>query len=476
MKRRSSRSGFTLVELTVALVAGLIVAMGIVGLSHEATATFNEEVRNSAAESGLRTAVDRLRADLQRAGYMSTGNIMSDNMIATPAGQSNVWGIGANMHGLLQLAAIQLTENGSVTNNPGIATLSAAQSPALAPDLLLIGGNMTCAEQFDVQAVLPPAGNCQQILLSPVSPAIYRVATAGLANIPLASAELNNAFAPVVGNGATAQFMVRLLDDTGHSQYLATCQQADVAGITAGGQPYVWVDAINTKVRTALDTGGIGGISGYAAGRAWVNPVQVVRWEIMSTTEEATNQKQFLNGLGNVVQGTQVDPNKFDLVRSYVDALGHTIYQTSEVIAEYAVDLDFAFTVDTTVYMPAGTTTPNLTLTPTFVSYAFDDVADNTTWGAPLGAATPPASPPANQGPQRIRSVRARIVTRTALPDRVANIPVVSQYSTEEFMYRYCMQSGGCGAGANTGNLPWFARARTITTEVSLPNNSAGIY
>ena len=233
MKRRSSRSGFTLVELTVALVAGLIVAMGIVGLSHEATATFNEEVRTSAAESGLRTAVDRVRADLQRAGYMSTGNIMSDNMIATPAGQSNVWGIGANMHGLLQLAAIQLTENGSVTNNPGIATLSAAQSPALAPDLLLIGGNMTCAEQFDVQAVLPPAGNCQQILLSPVSPAIYRVATAGLANIPLASAELNNAFAPVVGNGATAQFMVRLLDDTGHSQYLATCQQADVAGITA---------------------------------------------------------------------------------------------------------------------------------------------------------------------------------------------------------------------------------------------------
>jgi hypothetical protein len=38
------------------------------------------------------------------------------------------------------------------------------------------------------------------------------------------------------------------------------------------------------------------------------------------------------------------------------------------------------------------------------------------------------------------------------------------------------MLSGGCSAGANTGNLPWFARARTITTEVSLPNNSAGIY
>ena len=475
MKRRGSQSGFTLVELTVALVAGLIVAMGIVGLSHEATATFNEEVRNSSAESGLRTAVDRLRSDLQRAGDMSTGNIMSDTMIATPAGQTNVYNIGANMNGLRQLAAIQLTEGGSVTKNPGIGTLSGAQSPALAPDLLLIGGNMTCAEQFDVQAVLPAAGNCQQILLSPVSPAIYRVATAGLANIPAASAELNNAFAPVIGNGATAQFMVRLLDDTGHSQYLATCQQAQVAGITAGGQPFIWVDAINTKVRTSQDTGGIGGVSGYAAGRAWVNPVQVVRWEIASTTEEAANQKQFVNGLGSVVQSAQVDANKYDLIRSYVDALGNPIYQTSEVIAEYAVDFDVAFTVDTTVYMPAGTSTPNLTLTPTMVSYAFDDAADNATWGAPLTAAGPPASPPANQGPQRIRSVRARLVTRTALADRVGTIPVVSQYTQEEFMYRYCMQTGGC-TGTNSGNLPWFARARTITTEVSLPNNSASIY
>ena len=43
---RGSRSGFTLVELTVSLVAGLIVALGIVGLSRSATKTFNEEIRS----------------------------------------------------------------------------------------------------------------------------------------------------------------------------------------------------------------------------------------------------------------------------------------------------------------------------------------------------------------------------------------------------------------------------------------------
>ena len=65
---RRSPAGFTLIEVTVSLAAGLLVALGIVALSREATRTFHEEVRSSAAEATLRTAVDRLRSDLQRAG------------------------------------------------------------------------------------------------------------------------------------------------------------------------------------------------------------------------------------------------------------------------------------------------------------------------------------------------------------------------------------------------------------------------
>ena len=54
MSRRTplaGQSGFTLIELTVSLVAGLIVALGIMALSREATRTFNEEARGSAAEA-----------------------------------------------------------------------------------------------------------------------------------------------------------------------------------------------------------------------------------------------------------------------------------------------------------------------------------------------------------------------------------------------------------------------------------------
>ena len=473
--------GFTLIEITVALVAGLIVAMGIVGLSHEATQTFNEETRNSAAEAAMRTAVDRLRADIARAGYMSTGNILSDPMIAHAPGLTNLQNLkNAGMMGIKELAALQLIEGGSILD-PNVAILSAAQNPALTPDALLIGGNMTCAEEFDVQLINPPSGTCQEIDLSPVSPAIYRVMTEGITS-PLASGcsgpgtcgQLENVFAPVTGGGGSAQFMVRLLDDTGHTQYLATCPTGPITGFRGVGTsayPYVMIDSVNTPILTAVDTQGRGGVSGLSAGKAWINPVQIVRWELTSAPLEAVSQPQFA-AISNIVQSGQIDPNKYDLMRSYVDVYGHVIKATSEIVAEYAVDLDFAFTVDSSL---VGATQPQL------LSFAFEDHS-NTNWAPDVSLETSGASPPVNIGAQRIRSVRLRLVTRTALPDRVANVPVPNQFAgasgPEEYMYRYCAPLPGQPLPNCTtvdGSLKW-ARTRTVTTEVALPNNSGGYY
>ena len=73
--RRSKVRAFTLVELMVSLVAGLIVTIAVVGLARAATTTFFEAARIASVESTVRTASERLRQDLARAGYMSTGNI-----------------------------------------------------------------------------------------------------------------------------------------------------------------------------------------------------------------------------------------------------------------------------------------------------------------------------------------------------------------------------------------------------------------
>jgi prepilin-type N-terminal cleavage/methylation domain-containing protein len=453
VRRASGSRGFTLVELTVALLAGLIVAMAIVSLAKESTQTFHEEARSAAAEAALRTAVDRLGADLARAGYMSTGNVLADTNIAKPIGAATP-PIPPGMVGLRRLASIHLYEGGSGAN--GLA-LSSAQSPALAPDAIDIGGNMTSAEEFEVQIVMPTNGNCQRILISATSPAIYRVAPVGDTQ---PAQDLRNVFQPVPA-GMSTQFVVRVVDDTGRSQFVLTCPEATAAGFDPStGLPYVDVDAVNTPILTAQQTGTLGGISGYASGRAWVNPVHVVRWEITTAALEAQNQAQYANAMGNLPSGG-VDPNKYDLVRSYVDmATGQTIPATTELVAEYAVDLDFAFSVDNSLL---GAGLPNV------VTFAFEDDINNDTWAQDVSLQAPPFT----TGPQRIRSVRARVATRSAIGDRTVNVPV-NNYGNQQYLYRYCINTTpSCNAA--DGTLRW-ARARTITTEVALPNQARNFF
>jgi prepilin-type N-terminal cleavage/methylation domain-containing protein len=433
--RRAPRAGFTLIELTVALVAGLIVAVGIVGLSREATRSFHEEVRGSAAEATLRTAVDRLRADLQRASYMSTGNIVWDPRIAKPPGAVNVVNVQTGMAGIFRLAGIHLIAGGSLANTP----LSAKQPIQLSPDAIEIAGNMTSAEQFEIQTI-QTVGTCAWLMLSSNSPALYRINAIGPSAQPT---ELNNVFQPYAPN----QFMVRIYDDTGRSQYLPTCPGATTTGFS-GTIPYVAVSINGKAILSPQDTKSLGGVTTTPGGRAWVNPVQIVRWEITSAANEPA---QYQNALGNqsLLPGTQ-DPNKYDLVRSYVDALGNAIPQTMEVIAEYAVDLEFALSVEN------GTPAQ-----PKMLTFAFDDTVNNQLWSDNVATQ-------AGTLPQNIRVVRARVSTRAAQPDRTVNVAVNPTYG-QNFLYRYCLNPAGC---TNPAALEW-ARARTLTTEVSLPNQSS---
>jgi prepilin-type N-terminal cleavage/methylation domain-containing protein len=438
--RRASR-GFTLVELTVALVAGLIVAMGIVGLSKEATRTFHEEMRTAAAEATLRTAIDRLRADLERAGYMSTGNIMLDPRIArAPGAANNVANVGNAMVGIRRLAAIRLYSGGSSANTP----LSAQQKPPITPDAIEIAGNMTSAEQFEVETI-QVSGNCTRLSLSSTSPAMYRINAVGAKT---QAVELNAIFQPYPGK----QFMVRLVDDTGRAQFLATCPGTTTAGFQNTTQPYVDVDSTNTPVLSAQATRTMGGVSGTPSGRAFVNPVQIVRWELTNASLEPA---QYQNALATLSLTSAIDANKYDLVRSFVDATGTVVAETSEIVAEYAVDLDFAFSVEN------GTAAQ-----PSMLTFSFDDPT-NQTWGDDVSLSKQP--PPM---PERIRIVRARLVTRAAQPDRTVNLPVTN-FGGQTFLFRYCLNGQGCAA--TDRSLQW-ARVRTITAEVSVPNGAGSFY
>jgi type II secretory pathway pseudopilin PulG len=439
------QEGFTLIELTVSLLAGLIVALGIVGLSKNATHTFHEEMRSSAAEANLRTAIDRLRADLSRAGYMSTGNIALDPLIEKAPGVANPIANGA-LVGLARLTSILLNPPGSAAATP----LSAQQTVPMNPDVIDVAGNMTSTDQYEVALVQAGASSCggPRIVLSATSPSMYRLVGLGAPGV----AELNNIFQPTP-NGA-GQFIVRFFDKgTGRSQFLATCPPASgpPTGIAAGVPPGPFVDIDPT---TPLQVRGLGTGS-------LVNPVQIVRWQILPATAEPAQYQASPIG-GQPFSPNVVDPTKYDLVRSYVDAAtGQPIASTTEIVAEYAVDLAFSFSVE------AGLNN----LAPLTRTFAFGDV-NNPLWAQNLVASPPLPTVPI--GPQRIRSVRVRLATRSAEPDRTLDV-LVPNPTGQPFAYRYCVVLGGCDPVNATGVLQ-YARARTLTAEISLPNQSRNFY
>ncbi len=447
--RRRGR-GFTLIELSVALVAGLLVAMALVQVSKEANNTFHEEVRAAAAEMSLRVTLERLRSDLQRVAYMSTGNIVADPGCAVKKG---LVGCTSNMvtpvQEMSRLQGVRLAFGGSTATAP----LSTNANNGLNPDAIDLAGNFSSTDEFGGYVCPgPPAGaGCggQSICLTWNTPAMWRIRNSANPAQTLQS-YFNPSFANANPAPGTTRFLARITDNTGRYQYVLTCGGAAATSFAAGGA------AINidpaTKVLSTFDTDGRGGYSGFTP--VVINPVQTVHWQIMQASAIG-------GGAAAVYQygaASTVDPNEYVLVRQYVDAVNKTPDPaTTEIVAEYAVDLKFAFTVDSQIPAnnPQGAYLPGATP----LLYLQLDNNVNQNWA--YDVATQPAS---QQGPQRIRSVRVRAAIRTQFADRSVTIPVTPN-TAQPYLYRYYLNLPG------TPSLDW-ARVRTGVTEVWLPNQT----
>src|SRR3954469_23790645 len=65
------RRGFTLVELMVAMSAGVLVSLAALLLAKNASRFFQHEARISAAQLAVTLGMNRLTADLQRASFLA---------------------------------------------------------------------------------------------------------------------------------------------------------------------------------------------------------------------------------------------------------------------------------------------------------------------------------------------------------------------------------------------------------------------
>jgi prepilin-type N-terminal cleavage/methylation domain-containing protein len=78
VRKGRSRQGFTLIELMIALTAGAFAVVGVYYLGNMSARAYNEQMRMGDAQMSLRTAIDQVRRDFARAGYLAARNVNTD--------------------------------------------------------------------------------------------------------------------------------------------------------------------------------------------------------------------------------------------------------------------------------------------------------------------------------------------------------------------------------------------------------------
>ena len=435
---RLRRRGFTLVELMISLVMGLIVAMAAVGLAKTATTTFHEQARSSVTEMAVRTASERLRQDLARISYMSTGNIQSDPKVAHRPGVAPA--LVSRYGSLATLRGIRI--------NVGDGSSPVATTNNLSPDSIEIVGNLATDDQYTGTIYTGGTGACTQVVrLDPIADAAVYSLSAGDVTDAAGkfTANANVAFRPT-----NDDYLAQVTDAVGCNHYVPVCSVSVVPNtatssyLLIGLNPAGQIDpgAPNRAVLYANNSDGstvANNCGSSELGQVTISPVSRVKWQLLATTQAVLQADTTFEAAGN----------KFDLVRQRLDWAGNTVAALPpEIIAEYGVDLKFGIT-----YMD-----PAKPLNTDRITTADMGAAAS---AATITKVTAAASyTPLDPAPQNVRSVRYRIAVRTSIPDRDANLPI----GAPGYLARYC---------ADAACQKW-SRVRTVVSEVAL-HNQAGM-
>jgi hypothetical protein len=391
---------FTLIELLVAITAGLFVSIAAVALARQGSKFFQQEARIATAQFGATLGFDRMRADIARAGFMSSPNIQRDRLIC--GAPDALWPEGMKRLAAIRIEQAEPAEAKNTTNN-------------LAPDRITLSGSYASVEWFPVRRVVSIGnGNTFNIFLQVANGSVARSGGA-------------NALDAIFKAGR----MLRVLDSGGRYEYGAiqsfTVDAAGTPVITLAQRPAITFSGSTTTC----------GVSGDGTGMM-ANVVNIIRYEIRDV------QHHSQGGYAPLYAGTAQAPgdeNRLELIRVELDIDGNEIDGTLEIVAEYAVDLKFGLTVVSNSYGANGLD-PSLTV----YDLGSGDVRDY------AGDVTQPTS--ATKGPEKIRSVRARMSVRSREGDRRSSID-----TDGGVLFRYAMPDGIS-----------FARMRTVTADIALPN------
>jgi prepilin-type N-terminal cleavage/methylation domain-containing protein len=428
----SRRRGFTLVELLVAMAAGLTVSMAALLFSKNATRFFQSEARVSAAHLAATLGLNRISADLQRAGFLSSPNVLRDPLVC---GAPLTW-----PDGMRRLAGVSIRRRGSENLHPGQLGQSIANG--FRPDALTVGGSFNTTEQFYFNSINCTAGGCA-VNIDPYGGAVQRTL--------LRAAGGGDTLGEIFRAGRYLR--LKLL---GQNKYIYGVIQS----VNINGSP---VNSIvvnmenNPPLPRLVDVGDCGVRDGFSGEGGFANPVSRVRYDIRSLTGHAAYGPL----VGPVSPEMTGDNGRTELVRVELDALDNEDSSTLELISEYTVDLKFGLSAAT------ESVTPNVT-NPSIQRFPITAPTENASVYTLAGDITDLGS-----SPQRIRSVQVRLSTRTRAPDRDVGFAAGTDGRKLRFLIPGIVSSVVTDTDPVPPNSPpVYARMRTLYADIALPNQA----
>jgi hypothetical protein len=411
--QRGASAGFTLVELMVAMTGGLFLSIVVFALSRDASRFYQRESRIANATLAGVSGFERLSGDVARAGHMATPNIEADPRVCNkPDG---------NWPAMLRKLRAVLIEDGQ-TSLGGTELADAG----IEPKGIVLAGALNMPEVLTTASVAELGGGGWQISLNTATPAAARAGLSALnADTGKNQTVLESIFL-VGGKGRIVRLRKKGVD-----------QYAVVSGVTAADGPINALALIDLQDAPELVRPASGsvqcGIEGHGEDMD-LSVIDLVRYSIRPMISNGAYAALFkASGLGTGGGGSALpyEAKRAELVRVELDPEGAEIDTTTEIVAEYAVDLQISAWGATNALVPA------------------------------LVSVTAPVDKEYG-ATQLLRGIHLRLSVRSREADRDADVPSGTGGGTND-LYRIKLSMPSPAP-------PVYARVRTFQSDIPLRN------